>query len=339
MATRKATWSVLLTVIIVVGMVGIAWPQTGVKKLSKPLKITMSGYSVGGASAVVGESIGNALKQAVPGSAFTYEPGQSGANEVTVATGKTELGLSHVWTTKAAIEGKEFYKQAYPNLRVIAYLHDTYATWVLRKDAGISSIEQIKEKKFPFAAGVNTKNSVMEALPRYGFEAYGMSYDDVEKWGGKIHFLASNPTFDLIRNKRAHAFLGSITPPYAALNELATTVDLVWLPMSDEAIQYVARKMGGGKKVFVPKEWYPKFMASDVPTVGVPNVLITRAEAPEEEIYWITKAIYDNLASLHKASVQLLPMTKETIAREIGDLPLHPGAEKYYREAGVPLRR
>ncbi|OGP62563.1 MAG: hypothetical protein A2170_09005 [Deltaproteobacteria bacterium RBG_13_53_10] len=339
MATRKTTLNVLLMVIIVIGWVGIAWAQTGAKKLSKPLKITMSGYSVGGASAVVGESIGNALKQAAPGSAFTYEPGQSGANEVTVASGKTELGLSHVWTTKAAMEGKEFYKQAYPNLRVIAYLHDTYATWVLRKDAGITSIEQIKEKKFPFAAGVNTKNSVMEALPRYGFEAYGMSYEDVEKWGGKIHFLASNPTFDLIRNKRAHAFLGSITPPYAAINELATTVDLVWLPMSDQAIQHVAKKMGGGKKVLVLKEWYPKFMTSDVPTVGVPNVLITRMEVPEEEIYFITKAIYDNLAGIHKASVQLLPMTRESIARDIGELPLHPGAEKFYREAGVPMRR
>ena len=236
------------------------------------------------------------------------------------------------------MEGKEFYKQTYPNLRVIAYLHDTYATWVLRKDAGITSIKQIKEKKFPFIAGVNTKNSVMEALPRYGLEAYGISYTDIENWGGKIHFLSSGPTFDLIRNKRAHAFLGSITPPYAAINELATTVDLIWLPMSDEAIEYVAKKMGDGKKVFVFKDWYPKFLTKDVPTVGVPNVLISRAEAPAEEIYWITKAIYDNLESIHRATIQLAPMTKETMAREIGDLPLHPGAGKFYREAGVPMK-
>jgi uncharacterized protein len=320
-------------------MLGDHSSEAQVRKPAKPLKVTMAGYSVGGSSAVVGECIGDAIKRTVPGSAYTYEPGQSGANEVTVATGKTELGLSHVWTTKAAMEGKEFYKQSYPNLRVVAYLHDTYASWALRKDAGITAIEQIKEKKFPFIAGVNTKNSLMEALPRYGFEAYGMSYADVESWGGKIHFLASNPTFDLMRNKRAHGFLGSITPPYAAINELATTVDLIWLPMSDQAIDFVARKMGGGKKAMILKEWYPKFMTKDVPTVGVPNVLITRAEVPEEDVYWMTKAIYDNLDTIHKASVQLAPMTRETMAREIGTLPLHPGAERFYKEAGVPLRK
>lgn len=102
---------VLVTVLFILGDSSRAQPTTGVKKAPKPLKITVAGYSVGGASAVVGETIGEAIKRTVPGSAFTYEPGQSGANEVTVATGKTELGLSHVWTTKTAIEGKEFYKQ------------------------------------------------------------------------------------------------------------------------------------------------------------------------------------------------------------------------------------
>ena len=114
----------------------------------KPLKVTMAGYSVGGASAVVGESIGQAIKRTIPGSAFTYEPGRSGANEVTVATGKTELGLSHVWTTKAAMNGKEFYKQKFPNLRVITYLHETAVCMLFRKDAGIKSLEEIKAKKF-----------------------------------------------------------------------------------------------------------------------------------------------------------------------------------------------
>jgi len=304
----------------------------------KPLKVTMAGYSVGGASAVVGEAIGSAIKKTIPGSAFTYEPGKSGANEVTVATGKAELGLSHVWTTEAAREGKEFYKQRYPNLRVICYLHDTYATWLFRKDAGINAIEQIKEKKFPLIAGVNTKYSVMEALPRYGLEAYGITYEEIEKWGGKIHYLSSGPTFDLMRNKNAHAFLGSITPPFAAINELAQTVELIWLPMNDRAIQYVAKKMGGGRKAMVRKEWYPKFLTQDIPTVGVPNILITRAELPDEQVYWITKAIYDNLTTIHKTTIQLAPMTKETMAREIGDLPLHPGAVKFYREVGVPMR-
>jgi len=339
MTRRKRILNLLLTVIIGVGMVSVAWAQTGAKKPSKPLKITLSGYSVGGSSSVVGESIGDAIKRAVPGSAFTYEPGQSGANEVTVATGKTELGLSHVYTTKAAMEGKEFYKQPYSNLRVITYLHDTYETLVFRKDAGLTSMEQIKERKFPLVAGVNTKNSVMEAMARYALEAYGVSYADVEKWGGKIHYLSSNPTIDLMRNKRGHAFIGGVTPPHTAYNELAITVELIWLPMTDEAIQYVAKKMGGGRKVSILKEWHPKFMTQDLPAVGVPNILITRADVPEETVYWITKSIYDHLNDIHKASVQLAPMTKESMATDIGDLPLHPGAEKFYREAGVPMKR
>lgn len=305
------------------------------KEKPKPLRITMAGYSVGGASSVAGEAMGEAIKRMIPGSAFTYEPGRSGANEVTVATGKTEVGLSHVWTTKSAMTGTAFYKKQYPNLRVISYLHETSACALFRKDAGITSLEQIKEQKFGIIAGFNTKYSVMEQLGRYTLEAYGITYEDIERWGGKVHYLSTRPTFDLMRNKQAHGFLSAITPPYGAINELATTVDLVMLPMSDEAIQYVAEKMGGGGKYINKKEDYPRVLTQDVPTVGVPNVLITSAERPEEEVYWVTKAIYENLDYIHRAARQLSLMNKNTMAKKIGNLPLHPGAEKFYREIGA----
>ena len=326
-----------VSVVVCVGIVLMTFVHSPEAQTPKPLKITLAGYSVGGSSTVVAEAIGEAIKRTVPGSAFTFEPGQSGANEVVVATGKTELGFSHHYTTKAAMAGKEFFKRAYPNLRAITYMHDTYSTWVFRKDTGLTSVEQIKERKFPVIAGVNTKNSLMEIQARFGLEAYGISYEDIEKWGGKIHYITSVALFDLIRNNRANAYLMCMTPPFAGLNELSINIDLVWLPMSDDAIQSVAKKMGGGKKVFVPQKWYPRFLTKDVPTLAVPNILITRAEVPEETIYWITKAIYGNLDYLHKASVQLSQMTKETMARELGGVPLHPGAEKFYREAGVPM--
>jgi hypothetical protein len=334
---KKSELFLLMGLCIGIALVIFVCSSEAQMKTPKPLKITLSGYSVGGSSTVVAESIGEAIKRAVPGSAFTFEPGQSGANEVVVATGKTELGFSHHYTTKAAMTGKEFFKRAYPNLRAITYMHDTYSTWVFRKDTGLTSIEEIKEKKFPIIAGANMKDSLMEIQCRYGLEAYGISYEDIEKWGGKIHYITSVALFDLMRNKRANAYLMCMTPPFAGLNELSINVELIWLPMSDEAIQTTAKKLGGGKKIFVPKEWYPRFLTSNVPTLAVPNILITRAEIPEETIYWITKAIYDNLGYLHKASVQLSQMTKETMGMELGGVPLHPGAEKFYREAGVPI--
>jgi len=300
-----------------------------------PLKITMAGYSVGGASAVVGEAIGQAIKRTVPGSAFTYEPGRSGANEVTVATGKTELGLSHVWTTNAAMTATEFYKEKYPNLRVITYLHETAVCMLFRKDAGITSLDQIKEKKFGLIAGVNTKNSLMETAARYTLEAYGVTYADVDKWGGKIHYLSSRPTFDLIRNKQAHAFASCITPPYGAINELATTVDLLILPLSNAAIENVADRMGGGGTYIHNKSDYPKVLSQDAPTVGLPNVIITRAEMPDDQVYWITRAIFENLDYIRSTAKQLSAMNKETMPNKIGKLPLHPGAKKYYQEIGA----
>jgi len=301
----------------------------------KPLKITVAGYSVGGASSVVGEAIGQALKRTIPGSAFTYEPGRSGANEVTVSTGKTELGLSHVWTTKAAMNAKEFYKKKYPNLRVITYLHETAVCMLFRKDAGINSLEEIKAKKFALIAGVNTKNSLMETSARYTLEAYGVNYADIDRWGGKIHYLSSRPTFDLLRNRKANAFASCITPPYGGINELATTVDLIMLPMSAAAISYVADKMGGGGIYIHQTKDYPKVLTEDVPAVGLPNVIITRAELPEDQAYWITKAIYENLGYIKRAAKQLAPMNKDTMAKRIGGLPLHPGAQKYYKEIGA----
>ena len=321
-------------------MMSMAITLTGIEAATgaenpKPMRVTMAGYSVGGSSSVAGEAIGEAIKRTAPGSAFAYEPGRSGANEVTVATGKTELGLSHVWTTKAAMNAKEFYKEKYPNLRVITYLHETAVCMLFRKDAGINSLEQLKEKKFGLIAGVNTKNSLMEVAARYTLEAYGSSYADIEKWGGKIHYLSSGPTFDLIRNKRAHAFASCITPPDSNINELATTIDLTILPLNDAVIQTVAEKMGGGEKYVHEKSDYPKFLTKDVPSVGLPNILITRAELPDDQAYWITRAIYEHLGYLRQTAKPLAHMNRETMARKIGGLPLHPGAIKYYKEIGV----
>ena len=83
----------------------------------------------------------------------------------------------------------------------------------------------------------------------------------------------------------------------------------------------------------IPGHTYPG-QTSEVPTAAVPYFLVTQADVPEELAYQMTKALYDNLDPLSAAN-----SAAKTIKREnavVGmRVPLHPGAERYYREVGV----
>jgi TRAP transporter TAXI family solute receptor len=74
--------------------------------------------------------------------------------------------------------------------------------------------------------------------------------------------------------------------------------------------------------------------AADVPTAAVANFLVTQSDVPDELAYQMTKALYQNLDKLYAASSAAKAMKRENAVKGM-PVPLHPGAEKYYRDVGV----
>lgn len=296
-----------------------------------PLKVTLAGYSPGGASAAVGQAIGKAIVATVPGTVFSYEPGLSGANEIKVSRGETTIGLSSSILVRAAAAGEAPYREKYENLRAIAFLHTSDVQFIVDRRSGITSLSDVLSR--PVRIATNTKNSFMEITVRAALQAMGASYEDIERRGGKVFFTTINAALDQMRNRQVDVIMMATLSPTTLFIDASTTLDLAIFALDDELIRRT-NDLIGSRAVVIAKETYP-FQAADLKSVGMDNILITRAELPDDVAYAIAEALYDNLEAMQGAAVVLKQMTRQNMADVGRGVRLHPGAERFYRGAGV----
>ena len=296
-------------------------------------QITLAAASVGGAWSAIGQGIGECIKKVDPSVVFTLQPGADGGNAIRVNNGQIDLGIVHSGIAKAALAGTEPFQKPQPDIRAISVLYGRamYHLVVLKK-SGITDIAQIKEKKYPFKVSMNTKGSFMEMIGRAVLAGYGISYDDINAWGGQVAFMSMNASFPLIQDGRLESMSNVIQIPSSHIKELSVSNELVMLPIKEDVQKKVATDLGVSLDV-IPKGTY-SFVDKDTPTVSAAVILICSSKMPDEMAYTITKAIHSNLTYLSTVHQDLRNLTPELMIK-VGDVPLHPGALKFYKEIGV----
>jgi TRAP transporter TAXI family solute receptor len=121
-----------------------------------------------------------------------------------------------------------------------------------------------------------------------------------------------------------------ITRAMAAMGE-----DLTLLEFSDEQLARINTKYPLWSRYVIPAGTYPN-QAGDIHTIAHPNVLAVHADIPDDTVYKITRAIFDNLAALHEIHRATRELTLDNALKGLG-APLHPGAVRYYREQGIDI--
>ncbi|WP_167577505.1 TAXI family TRAP transporter solute-binding subunit [Ammoniphilus sp. YIM 78166] len=302
------------------------------KPAAAPLNLTLAGGSSGGSWTAIGEGIGESIRRAFPGSTFSYEPGQDGANTAAVAGGMVALGMAHSPIVKQALNGEEPFKSPLDNVQVVASLYPGLLQVVARQDASFKSIDEIVEKKLPIRVSVNKKGTIQDLIAQSVFEAYGVTYADIESWGGKVLYSSSGESMDLFRDGRLDLYFPVIKAPETYLIETSTSVPLQLIPVKDEALVKAGEQWGMPINT-IPAGTY-SFLKEDYKTIELYVQLVTSSDVPEETIYQVTKSMTENLdylKTIHNALAELTPegMTKT------GDMPLHTGAQRLYKEIGV----
>jgi len=298
-----------------------------------PNRIVLIGGAVGGDWAALAEGLGQVYRKAFLKTTVIVEPGKDGPNAVLANKGEEDLLLSQSLTTSLACEGKEPYKAKMDKIRAVAMVrkNQNFSFLVLKK-TGLKSISEIKTKKFPLRVSVNRRGSTMEILARTVFEVYGITYKDIEQWGGKVHFQSFRPSFELMDDGKLDTVIGNPPAPAAHFVQASTKHDLTLLPLDDKAIKEVAAKLDMLPAV-IPKGAYD-FLDRDVPTVGTTLLLITNANKPQEEIYHLTKVLCENVDYLRNVHATMRSMSTAELPL-VGRIPLHPGAIKFYQEKGL----
>ena len=305
-------------------------------RAAEPAQLTIASLSPGTAWYVYGATIADLLRPVLPAGSKVEVLPQSGGigNAKMLAQGKANFALSFSLTNRWAFAGRPPYDTKLEMLRGIAGGLDTYyLAVVVRSDAGINSLDDLKAKKAKISLGTLAVGSAGEYGARNLFEVLGLSYDDIRKAGGSVSHTNYPTMITAMKDGRMNTIIAVITPGHPSITEMALENSLRFLPVPRDVAAKMQDTLGYRPQTMAAKMF--RGMDQDVPTVGFPTVFITRADVPDDLVYLVTKTICENKAKLvaaHKGLSRFEP--NEAWKPEVVGLPLHPGAARYYREKG-----
>jgi uncharacterized protein len=238
-----------------------------------------------------------------------------------------DFGVTSSAMLSAAWGGTLAGKGPYRNLRLIAKIEDPFYYLVAaRRESGIRDIARIKERHLPVRImGADGNMAVLLAH-------YGMTADSIRVWGGNPQVTVEEALkggFDLVSGFLASP---SMNPESSWWTALSQKYDLYFLELPEDLLERIARRNVDAEFV----EVRPRLLGGvdrPIKTLGRSGeAVFARDDAPEQSAYDLAKAIDDNHGAL-KWFIRVYTYDPKTVWRNFG-VPLHPGAEKYYREAG-----
>jgi hypothetical protein len=320
------------SIVILVAVFFIGSPLQSIAQSQKSEDITIIGGSIAGAWYAMGQGIAESIKKTHPGSRVDVIPGGDAGNVKRIGNREGSFAFAYLPTAISGYKGDTPFPQANTDLRVLANVFAAYEQIYILEKSGIVSFEEIKVKKYPLKIGANIKSSASEALFKTALEYYGITYKTLESRGGKVVFLQTNPTNDLIKGGSLEAHVGTFPVPFPKLSQLNSTHKIRILTLNDDVIDAMVKKHGGEKGV-IPANTYP-FQKEEVATIKTYCLLLANKNLPDETAYKIVQSIEKNrdyLGVVHKA---MKNYTAEFMATQ-HMIPTHPGAVKYYKEIGV----
>jgi TRAP transporter TAXI family solute receptor len=225
---------------------------------------------------------------------------------------------------KAAWEGDEDagFKAKLGRLRAVAAIYPNYIHFVATKESGIKTVNDLKGNRL----SVGAPRSGTELNTRAILRAAGMSYADVRK----VEYLPFAESVDLMKNRQLDATLQSAGLGVASVRNLSNAMDVTLVSMPKAIVQ----KMGPPfMPATIPANTY-KGQDNAVETAGVANYLVTHSGVPDELVYQMTKVLFESLPELAKAHEAGKQIKLENALAGV-PIPLHPGAERYYKEMGL----
>jgi TRAP transporter TAXI family solute receptor len=283
----------------------------------------------GGQSGVyypVGVALSQIYAKDIPNVRSTAQVTRASAENLNLLqAGRGEVAFTLADALSDAWQGNEEagFKQKLDKLRGIAGLYNNYIQIVANADSGIRTLADLKGKR----VSVGAARSGTELNARAILKAAGLSYRDL----GKVEYLPFGESVELMKNRQLDVTLQSAGLGVASIRDLATAIPIVVIPIPADVVAKVGDP--AYQPAVIPANTYTG-QSSDVPTAAIPNFLVTHAGVPEDTVYRMTKAMFDNLDTLYAAHNAARGIRRENALKGM-PVPLHPGAERYYREVGL----
>jgi len=245
-----------------------------------------------------------------------------------VMNGDLEFGIAQSDRQFQAVQGMAEWKDKGPqeNLRAVFSIHPESVTLVAAVDAGIKDIKDLKGKKVNIGnPGSGQRQNSIDALG-----AVGINYEkDL-----KAESIKASEAASLLQDGRIDAFFYTVGHPSGSIKEATSGARKVRLA-SITGVDALLAKYPYYAKATIAISNYPGAQNDkDVDTFGVKATLVTSVKVSDDVVYAITKEVFDNFEDFKKLHPAYATLTKEQMLEGLS-APIHPGAMKYYKEAGL----
>ncbi len=279
---------------------------------------------------VVGQSICSLVNrgQAQHGIRCTApSTGGSIANINAIREGSMDMGVAQSdWQYHAYNGTSQFEEQGpFEDLRAVFSVHSEPFDVVARADSGIKTFPDLKGKRVNVGNPGSGQLATMEVV----MDAMGWTMDDF----ALASQLQPAEQAAALGDNNVDAIIYTVGNPNGSIQEATTTVDARLIPVDTPEIAALVEKWPYYSWAIIPGGMY-KGTDEDVKTFGVKATFVASAKVDDDVIYEVVKAVFDNFdrfKSLHPAFANL---TEEEMVKDGLSAPLHPGAERYYRERG-----
>lgn len=254
--------------------------------------------------------------------------GGSVYNINTIRAGELEVGVAQSDWQYHAFNGTAKFKDkgAFKDLRAVFSVHAEPLTIVARADSGIKNVADLKGKRVNIGNPGSGNRGTMEIL----MKAEGWTKDSFKVAG---ELKASEQSKALCDNK-IDAMVYVVGHPSGAIKEATTTCDSVIVNVSDAAVDKLIAANPFYSAATIPGGMY-RGNPNDAKTFGVRATLVTSSKVSEKAIYTLVKSVFENFDAFKKLHPAFAHLTKKGMIKNGLSAPLHRGAIKYYKEAGL----
>jgi len=244
-----------------------------------------------------------------------------------IKSGEQEFGMTQSDWQYHAIKGTSSFKDAgpYGDLRAVFSVHPEPFTVVARKEAGVTKFEDLKGKRVNIGnPGSGTLASMKELLGALG-------------WTEKDFSLAAQLKADehgpALCDNKIDAFFYGVGHPSANIQDPITSCGAKLVTLTGPAVDKLVGANPFYAKVNIPGGIYPGHKEPTT-TYGVMATMVSSAKVPDEVVYTVTKAVFENFDEFKKLHPAFSALEPANMIKDGNSAPLHPGAAKYYKEKG-----
>lgn len=292
---------------------------------AQDLDVAWGTSSMGGLSYVVGAASANVLGKYVKDARFTALVSSGSTENVRrIQAGEFHCGQPTSDSAYFGYNGQREFTEPLSKLRFITNQWISPENVVVPKDSPVKSLADLKGRTITSTPGWGASIFAPALL-----EAAGLSTEDYT-----MVTLSASDGADSFRDGRVDAAMWAFGVPTATVSELAGgRTGVRFIPVDPEVQKVIEEKHPYWFVSAIPKGSYPG-VDEDVPSLANNNVLLCSADLPDDLVYQMTKVLYEQAAEIREA-VPAAQALGTPAAAEAPPIPMHPGAERYYREIGL----